>query len=77
LSEFEFGDFLPKLPVRNDLASSPGLPDGLFSYQKSLFGYVLEGLGMENIGIFNDHFEYFTAIRYIVQPFGMVSVHSA
>jgi hypothetical protein len=32
----------------------PGLPDGLLSYQKSQFGYILEGLGMENVGIFYD-----------------------
>jgi hypothetical protein len=25
----------------------PGLPDGLFSNQKSQFGSILEGLGME------------------------------
>jgi hypothetical protein len=31
-----------------------GLPDGLFYYQKSQFGYILEGLGMEN-GIFYCH----------------------
>jgi hypothetical protein len=31
---------------------TPGLPDGLFSYQKYQFGYILEGLGMENVGIF-------------------------
>jgi hypothetical protein len=30
----------------------PGLPDGLFLDQKSQFGYILEGLGMENVGIF-------------------------
>jgi hypothetical protein len=29
-----------------------GLPDGIFSYQKSQFGYILEGLGMEKAGIF-------------------------
>jgi hypothetical protein len=42
------------------------LPDGLFSYQKSQFGYILVGLGMENIGIFYDPLEYFTAIWYIL-----------
>jgi hypothetical protein len=30
----------------------PGLPDGLFSNQKSQFGYILDGLAMENLGIF-------------------------
>jgi hypothetical protein len=29
-----------------------GLPDGLFSNQKYHFGYILEGLGMENVDIF-------------------------
>jgi hypothetical protein len=32
-----------------------GLPDGLFSYQKSQFGYILEGLGMEKVGKFFGH----------------------
>jgi hypothetical protein len=27
----------------------PGLPHGLFSNQKSQFGFNLEGLGMENV----------------------------
>jgi hypothetical protein len=30
---------------------TPGLPDGIFSYQKS-FVYIFEVLGMENVGIF-------------------------
>jgi hypothetical protein len=34
---------------------APGLPDGLFSNQKSHFGSILEGLGMKNVGIFYDH----------------------
>jgi hypothetical protein len=29
-----------------------GLPDGLFSNQKSQFGSILEGLEMENLGTF-------------------------
>jgi hypothetical protein len=37
------------------------VPDRLFSYQKSLFGYIFEGLGKENVGIFYDHLENFTA----------------
>jgi hypothetical protein len=28
-----------------------GLPDGKFSNQKSKFGYILEGLVIENVGI--------------------------
>jgi hypothetical protein len=39
-----------------------GVPDGLFSYPKSQFGYILMGLGMENVGIFYGHLEYFTSI---------------
>jgi hypothetical protein len=35
---------------RNALQMRPGLPDGgIFSYQKAKFGYILEGLGMENV----------------------------
>jgi hypothetical protein len=30
------------------------LPDGIFSYQKYQFGYILEGLGKENVGVFYD-----------------------
>jgi hypothetical protein len=28
------------------LSFVPGLPDGMLSYQKSPFGYILEGLGI-------------------------------
>jgi hypothetical protein len=35
--------------------SSAGLPDGLFSDQKSQFRYFIEGLGMEYVGIYYDH----------------------
>jgi hypothetical protein len=42
------------------------LPDGIFSYQKSRFGYIWEGLGMENVGIFYVHLEYLTAVWYIL-----------
>jgi hypothetical protein len=51
------------------------LPDGLLSYQKYQFGYILEGLGIENVGIFYDHLIYFTAKLYILCPFGIVCVH--
>jgi hypothetical protein len=30
----------------------PGLPVGIFFNQKSHFGYILEGLGTESVGIF-------------------------
>jgi hypothetical protein len=52
-----------------------GLPDGLFYYQKSQFGYILEGLGMENVGIFYDHLEYIMAFWYNLWRFGAVSSH--
>jgi hypothetical protein len=42
------------------------LPDGIFSNQKFKIGYILEGLEMESVGIFNgflttfnDHLVYF------------------
>jgi hypothetical protein len=41
-----------------------GLPDDTFAYQKSKFGYILEGFGLENFGIlwpfelFYDHLVY-------------------
>jgi hypothetical protein len=54
---------------------APELPDGLFSYQKSKFGYIYEGLGMENNGIFYDHFVYITAIWYILWQFAIVCSH--
>jgi hypothetical protein len=41
--------------------SAPGLPDGVFSHQKSKFGYIFGRLGMENVGIFNGHLKHFTA----------------
>jgi hypothetical protein len=48
-----------------------GLPDGLFSNQKSQFGSILDGLAKENLDIFYDHFVYFTAIGNILWPFGI------
>jgi hypothetical protein len=50
------------------------LPDGIFSYQKSQFGYILKGLAVENfefrnilsaVGIFCDRLEYFGVFWYI------------
>jgi hypothetical protein len=38
----------------------PGLPDGIFSYQKSEFGDIGKGLEMENVGMFYGYLEYFT-----------------
>jgi hypothetical protein len=39
-----------------------GLPDGVFSDQISLFGYIWEDLGMENVFVFSNHLEYLTTI---------------
>jgi hypothetical protein len=48
------------------------LPDSLSSKnKKSQFGYILEGLEMENVGIFYDHLEYFKAIWYILWQCGI------
>jgi hypothetical protein len=46
------------------------LPDGFFSNQKSQFVLTLEGLAMEDIGIFYVHLVNFTAIWYILTRFG-------
>jgi hypothetical protein len=35
------------------------LPDGLFSNQKYKFGYILDGLRMENVDILYVNSEYF------------------
>jgi hypothetical protein len=43
-----------------------GLPDGLFSNQKSKFGLILDCLAMEDHGIFFGHF------CYILWTFGIV-----
>jgi hypothetical protein len=45
------------------------LPDGIFSHQKFRFGYILEGLAMENAGIFNSHFGIFRGQLVIFSPF--------
>jgi hypothetical protein len=46
--------------------STAALPDGIFSNKKYQFWEFLEGVGMENVGIFYGHFEYLTAIWYIL-----------
>jgi hypothetical protein len=42
----------PETGSLNKSLFQSGLPDGLLSNQKSLFGQILEGLRMENAGIF-------------------------
>jgi hypothetical protein len=58
--------------------NDPGLPDGIFSNQKSQFGWILECLAMKYVGKFHDHLVYFTANRifygyiwYILWSFGI------
>jgi hypothetical protein len=48
------------------------LPDGLFSNQKSTFVYTLEGLAMEDVGIFYGHLVHYTVFCYILRNFGIV-----
>jgi hypothetical protein len=50
-----------------------GLPDGIFSNQKSKFGYFLKCLAMEDVGIFYGQSVYFTAICYTLWTFGIFS----
>jgi hypothetical protein len=52
-----------------------GLPDGLFSKQKSQFGQKFEGLRLENIDLLYGHLEYFKDIWDFLRPFGTFSVH--
>jgi hypothetical protein len=58
-------------PLLNVLCSSTtGLPDGWFIFiPKPQFGYTLEGLKMENVGILCNHLKYFTPAWYISKPF--------
>jgi hypothetical protein len=48
------------------LPSKAGLPDGLFSNQKSKFGKMFEGLRLENVDIFYGHLKYITDIGDIL-----------
>jgi hypothetical protein len=52
-----------------------GMPDGLLSNQKSQFGSILEGLAMENVGIFYVHLVCFTAIGNILWSLGIFCGH--
>jgi hypothetical protein len=44
----------------------PGLPDGLFSNQKSRFGKNFEGLTWENVDIFYGHSDFLADILDIL-----------
>jgi hypothetical protein len=46
------------------LRAKSGFPDDNFQFQKSQFWYILEGLGIENAGMFYGHLEYFTVTWY-------------
>jgi hypothetical protein len=79
---FHFTHYFPK-PIEMRIVNhveiwliSPVLPDGLFSNPRSHFWENLEGLGMENVVIFYNHLEYFTAIWYNLWPFGIGSLWS-
>jgi hypothetical protein len=59
-------------PANCHLIVVPGLPDGLFSNQKSKFGLILEGLAMEDDGTFYVLLVHFTVFCYILWTFGIV-----
>jgi hypothetical protein len=46
----------------------PRLPDGVFPYQSSQFGYIFEGLAMVSVGILYGHLVY-------LRPFGLCHCH--
>jgi hypothetical protein len=48
-----------------------GLPDGLFSNQKSQFGQILEGIELKAAGILYGHLVNFPSIWYILRHFGI------
>jgi hypothetical protein len=54
------------------VSSQAGLPDGIFSNQKSQFGKIFEGLGMEKVGIFSGRLKYIMAIWCILWLLGNV-----
>jgi hypothetical protein len=55
---------LKGFPRRQSRAThpGPGLPDGLFSNQKSQFGKNFQGLRLENVDVLYAYMEYFTDI---------------
>jgi hypothetical protein len=46
-----------------------------FKTKKSKFGLIIEGLRIENVGIFYDNLQYFTAVCNILWPFGIFCGH--
>jgi hypothetical protein len=57
--------------LKNGIPLHPGLPDGILIYQKSRFGYFLEGLGIKNVSILYCCLLIFMAIWNILLPFGL------
>jgi hypothetical protein len=69
----------------NSFYAPAGLPDGIFSYQKSQFGYIFAGLAMlkvwlhfvailnilRQLGKFYGQVAYFVIVWYISTSFGM------
>jgi hypothetical protein len=66
LSEKAFCDANAAMSIARFFEFTTGLPDGLFSSQKSQFGKYLQGLRLENVDIFYGHLEYFMDIRVIL-----------
>jgi hypothetical protein len=58
-----------------DTVLKPGLPDGIFFNQKSQFRSLLEGLSMEDDGVFYGHLVHFQTVWSIFRPFGPFSDH--
>jgi hypothetical protein len=52
-----------------------GLPDGIFSKQKSQFGKIFYSLTLDDVGIFYRHSVYFTGNWYSLCPFGIFCGH--
>jgi hypothetical protein len=63
-----FGNFFPN--ISGSPGYYPGLSDGVFSNQKSKFGYILWGLGLKKVGMFYGHLSCSLAIWYILRLFG-------
>jgi hypothetical protein len=60
---YGFWDILPTCLSLKKMSKTV-LPDGLFSYQKSQFGFILEGLRMGNVCLFYNHLN-------ILRPLGV------
>jgi hypothetical protein len=69
----KFGVFFTKrlVTLTNFRADrSTGWPDVFFQNKNPNLGKFWEGLGIENVGIFYDNWQYFTAIWYSLLLFG-------